>query len=157
MASLAPKDSYADLTEKQQAVVDELVDAPDADNTTIAERADVARSTVYNVKQHYSDIVEQQLNKRRHEGTETTTGDPFAAMDEVLNQKRGTQMISERPVQPADDSGGEDADVDVEHTLPVAFTGDELRMIIRTGAVPDAVIDRIVNAVVDRALSAQSD
>ena len=136
MAQLADKTAYHELTETQQAVVDELAKDPDADNTVIADRAGCARSTVYNVKEHYPEIVETQLDRRgRHDGKETTEGDPFEGK---LEANDGWQTLAERPVQGDDMSA--DAD-DESESDPYDLLEEEIG--------PEWVDDRGTDATAD--------
>lgn len=139
MADLKQKDSYDELTPKQQAVVDELVETPGADNTEIAERADVARSTVYNVKEKYGHVVEQEVNKRgRYEGQERTEGNPFAALEDQLgDDDGGVQMLSERPHQPGATDNGDADDEDDAPTLAVTLTREDVEALLLNGTAPD--------------------
>lgn len=169
MAQVAEKDAYSQLTDKQQAVVDEYVDDPTAQNTELAERAGVSRSTVYNVKESYGDILESQLNQQgRDPGEETVEGDPFNGQ---LEADDGPQMISERPRQPgadpsnngeADSAGNGDAEQNAQETDAHAEVADgQLQITLDEVAVRDvveydsyeAVRCAIIRAVMDRAFA----
>lgn len=147
MPDIRDKDSYAELTDKQQAVVDEYVEDPTAQNTEIAERADVSRSTVYNVKQKYGHILESKLNERgRDPGEEKTEGDPFAG---ALETERGYQTIADRPHQPdrdGDDADGETAVLRV--ALPERVVWDVLEK-NNCEAVRAVVVEALVNRAFD--------
>jgi len=142
MAQIADKDTYADLTDKQKRVVNELADDPMAQNTDIADRADVSRSTVHNVKEHYPHIIETQLNARgRAPGAETTDGDPFEG---ELEFTRASQYIKDRPEQP-------DATDDTDGRVSVELSEDDVRAVLAgddTERVRAAVMDAVVKKAV---------
>ena len=147
MAQIADKSSYHELTDKQQAVVDELADDPTAQNTEIAERAGVSRSTVFNVKEHYAEIIEAQLNRRgRHNGQETTEGDPF---DGQLEFTQASQLIGDRPEQPAADGGDTDT---AESLVSVSLGERAVRDVLAGGDcehVRAELIETLVKGVFD--------
>ena len=141
MAQIADKDAYHELTTKQKAVVDELADDPTAQNTEIAERAGVSRSTVFNVKEHYAEIIEAQLNRRgRHNGQETTEGDPF---DGQLEFTKASQLIGDRPVQPETTDG-------TSGRVAVELPADDVRAVL-AGDDPERVRALVMDAVVSQA------
>lgn len=141
MAQIADKDTFADLTDKQKRVVNELVNDPFAQNTVIKDRADVSRSTVHNVKEHYPHIIETQLNARgRAPGEETTEGDPY---DGEIEFTKASQMIGDRPVQP---ETTESADGRVAVELPA----DDVRAVL-AGEDPERVRALVMDAVVSQA------
>ena len=147
MAQIQDKDSYSELTEKQQAVVDELVVDPTAQNTDIADRAGVSRSTVYNVKEHYHEIIESRMNQHgRNPGQETTEGNPFESLDKSLGSDNEMQSIQDRPRQ------GSDAGVEPEPetTLTIRLTESEIRDVLEHNAL-NSVEQAVVRAVLRRA------
>lgn len=133
--SLDDKDSYKELTDKQQRVVDELVDTPTAQNQIVADRADVSRTTVYNVKEKYGHIIESRLDQvGRYDGENTAEGNPFKG---ELEPEQSWQSISERPAaqdqkltQPAAETGVVTARLhheDIEHILLDGDVSDDFR------------------------------
>ena len=142
MAQIASKDTFAELTEAQKRVVTELADDPFAQNTEIADRADVSRSTVHNVKEHYPHIIETQLNARgRDPGTEETNGDPF---DGELEFTRASQYIQDRPEQP-------DATDATDGRVSVELSEDVVRAVL-AGDDPERVRAAVMDAVVAKAV-----
>ena len=147
MAQIKDKDSYAELTDKQQAVVDELVDDPTAQNTEIADRAGCSRSTVYNVKEHYNHIVESRINQRgRNAGQETTEGNPFKSLDESLGSDDEVQAFQDRP-RKSSDKGVES---EPETTITVELGESAIRDVLEHNAT-NAVEQAVIRAVLNRA------
>ena len=146
--SLTAKDSYADLTEKQQSVVDALVENPMAQNQEIAELADVSRSTVRNVKDNYSHIIEAKLNEvGRYEGEERAEGDPFGG--QLGGGDGGFQAIADRPVKgPAPGNGERDADASV---LNVDLHEGDIRQMLSTGQISERLRAELVEALITEA------
>jgi hypothetical protein len=144
--ALDEKDNYAELTEKQQQVVDELVETPTAQNQDVADRADVSRSTVYNVKEKYGDIVESQLNQvGRYNGEGTMEGDPFNGK---LKAEQSWQSISERPdaQERADENPETEGGV-----LTVRLHRPDIEQILLTGSISDDFRRDLVNRVLESA------
>ena len=147
MAQIQDKDSYAELTDKQQAVVDELVDDPTAQNTEIADRAGVSRSTVYNVKEHYNHIVESRINQRgRNAGQETTEGNPFKSLDESLGSDAEVQAFQDRPRQGSEKG----VEPEPETTITIELGEAAIRDVLEHNATT-AVEQAVVQAVLNRA------
>jgi len=145
--ALDDKDSYEELTDKQQQVVDELVEEPTAQNQDIAERADVSRSTVYNVKERYGDIVESRLNQHgRYQGQETTEGDPFGG---ELDTDQEWQTFDERPADQADDEGSV-AEMDV---LRLRLHRADIKQILLNGDVSEDLRRELINRVLESAFT----
>jgi hypothetical protein len=145
-SALDEKDSYEELTDKQQRVVDELVETPTAQNQDVADRADVSRSTVYNVKEKYGDIVESQLNQvGRYDGDETTEGDPFEGQ---LDQQQEWQTIKERPVgvERIKESETEAEERDV---ITVRLHRQDIERILLDGGVSDEFRRELVNRILE--------
>ena len=144
--ALDEKDNYAELTEKQQQVVDELVETPTAQNQDVADRADVSRSTVYNVKEKYGDIVESQLNQvGRYNGEGTMEGDPFNGK---LKAEQSWQSISEPPdaQKRADENPETEGGV-----LTVRLHRADIEQILLTGSISDDFRRDLVNRVLESA------
>ena len=147
MAQIQDKDSYTELTDKQQAVVDELVDDPTAQNTEIADRAGCSRSTVYNVKEHYNHIVESQINQKgRSPGQETTEGNPFRSLDESLGSDDEVQAFQDRPRQRTDKG----VESEPETTITVELGESAIRDVLEHNAT-NAVEQAVIRAVLQRA------
>ena len=147
MAQIKDKDSYSELTEKQQAVVDELVDDPTAQNTEIADRASCSRSTVYNVKEHYNHIVESRINQRgRNAGQETTEGNPFKSLDESLGSDAEVQAFQDRPRQGSEKG----VESEPETTITVEIGESAIRDVLEHNAT-NAVEQAVIRAVLQRA------
>ena len=147
MAQIKDKDSYTELTKKQQAVVDELVDDPTAQNTEIADRAGCSRSTVYNVKEHYNHIVESRMNQQgRNPGQETTEGNPFKSLDESLGSDDEVQVFQDRP-RKSSDKGVES---EPETTITVELGESAIRDVLEHNAT-NAVEQAVIRAVLNRA------
>jgi len=147
--ALDEKDSYEELTDKQQRVVDELVETPTAQNQEVADRADVSRSTVYNVKEKYGHIVESRLNQQgRYEGKSTTEGDPFAG---ELEESKEWQSIKDRPAaQAATDQPEESATTDSEpDMISVRLHRQDIERILLDGTVSDELRQEIVAQVLN--------
>ena len=149
MAQIKDKDSYTELTKKQQAVVDELVDDPTAQNTEIADRAGCSRSTVYNVKEHYNHIVESLMNQKgRSPGQETTEGNPFRSLDESLGSDDEVQAFQDRPRQGSEK--GVEPDPKPETTITIELGEAAIRDVLEHNAT-NAVEQAVVRAVLNRA------
>ena len=146
MAQIKDKDSYTELTEKQQAVVDELVDDPTAQNTEIADRAGCSRSTVYNVKEHYNHIVESRINQRgRNEGQETTEGNPFKSLDESLGSDAEVQAFQDRPRQGSEKG----VEPEPETTITIELGEAAIRDVLEHNATN--AVEPVIRAVLNRA------
>ena len=147
MAQIQEKDSYTELTEKQQAVVDELVADPTAQNTDIADRAGVSRSTVYNVKEHYNEIIESRMNQHgRYPGQETTEGNPFKSLDKSLGSDNKMQSIQDRPRQGSETG----VEPEPETTLTIRLTESEIREVLEHNSLT-GVEEAVIQAVLRRA------
>ena len=147
MVQIQDKDSYAELTDKQQAVVDELVDDPTAQNTEIADRAGCSRSTVYNVKEHYNHIVESLMNQQgRNPGQETTEGNPFESLDKSLASDNEVQAFQDRPRQGSD----EGVESEPETTITIELGEAAIRDVLEHNAT-NAVEQAVIRAVLNRA------
>jgi len=146
--ALDEKHSYEELTDKQQRVVDELAEEPTAQNQEIADRADVSRSTVYNVKEKYGEIVKSQLDQvGRYDGTIAADGDPFG--DEI-ERERNPQSIGERP---AAHDRGEEKFVAEGGVLGVRLHRADIEQMLITGNVSEdfrrQIVDRLLESAFD--------
>lgn len=116
-AELRDKEFYHELTDKQQRVVDAVVENPGASDSELSRIADVSRPYVKTVQEKYDHVIENKMNER-DEGEVTTEpisedeidelvesdnnepdDDPFAEQYEQLHEQAQDkwQYISERP------------------------------------------------------------
>jgi len=123
---LDDKTEMYELTKKQKAVVNALAEYPDEGPTRIAELASesldgdsVSRSYVTPITQKYGDLIDKQREikqNERYEGTEQTSGDPLASLNNELDQDGGWQLINDRPVTGDTNGTGEESNDDESPT-----------------------------------------
>jgi len=105
-----------------------------------------ARSTVYNVKEKYGEIVESQLNQvGRYDGDETTEGDPFEGQ---LDQQQEWQTIKERPVGVERDKENE-TEAEERDVITVRLHRQDIERILLDGGVSDEFRRELVNRVLE--------
>lgn len=123
---LPPKDDYDELSDTQQAVVDAILDDPDATSDQIAERADVSPGYVRSIWGAYSHILaDRQADRDR----------------DVLAQ------ITE-------DTGPEwaffDADTGEPERVTISLTRVDVSALL-DGTVPETFREALLDRVLDRA------
>ena len=125
------KEFYHELTDKMKAIVDAVVENPDAADTKIAEIASekleddsVSHAYVPVVKEAQSHIIDQRLESKdneRYQGSETTEGDPFQGQ---IIEKKDWQTLAERPIQ-GSVNGNEETNGDEETETEVAIEDEQ--------------------------------
>lgn len=173
------KDSYRDLTPKMRAIVDAVVEQPNATVASLASAASdslpdgesVSESYVRDVRRKQDHIIDnraEMVMNERYEGSETVDGDPFEGI--LKGDTDQWQKIANRPVKQTQGERDADAPTDGESTgmtgpgtantpgkgATMRFDLSETDVYdILDGDLPDGVRDAVIERVVEQAFDAQ--